>query len=86
MFEEAEDLVDYASFVAFASEQPAALRVASAVSRFRCHLLALRNGQGMDLRATMEAFAVHNGVGGGSGREVLRQAQLDDAILELGFK
>lgn len=88
MFEEAEDMVDYASLVAFASEQPAALRAAAAVSRLRGHLLALRDGKGLDLRATLDAFAVEDdGVGGGRGRgsRVLRLPQLDNALRELGF-
>ncbi|CAM9771974.1 unnamed protein product, partial [Ectocarpus sp. 6 AP-2014] len=85
MFEEAEDMVDYASLVAFAKEQPAARRAASVVSRLRSHLLAVRNGKGLDLRATLEAFAVDDG-GGGGGRRVLRQPQLEDALRELGFK
>lgn len=84
MFEEAEDMVDYASLVAFASEQPAARRAAFVVSRLRSHLLAVRNGKGLDLRATLEAFAVDGGRGGG--RRVLRQPQLEDALRELGFK
>lgn len=82
-------MVDYASLVAFASEQPAALRTASTVSRLRGHLLALRNGKGLDLRATLEAFAVEDGgggnVGGAGGRRVLRQPQLERALHELGF-
>lgn len=86
-------MVDYASLVAFASEQPAALRTVSAVSRLRDHLLALRNGKGLDLRATLEAFTVEDGggivgggsVGGGGGRRVLRLPQLEHALHELGF-
>lgn len=90
-------MVDYASLVAFASEQPAALRTAATVSRLRGHLLALRNGKGIDLRATLEAFAVEDGggngggsggggsVGGAGGRRVLRQPQLERALQELGF-
>ena len=92
MFEEAEDMVDYASLVAFASEQPAALRAASAVSRLRNHLVSLRNSRGIDLRATLEVFAVRDGgggngggAGGGGGRAVLRQPQLEDALRELGL-
>lgn len=88
MFEEAEDMVDYASLVAFASEQPAALRAAAAVSRLRGHLLALRDGKGLNLRATLDAFAVEDdGGGGGRGRgsRVLRLPQLDNALRELGF-
>ncbi|CAM9630579.1 unnamed protein product, partial [Ectocarpus sp. 4 AP-2014] len=84
MFEEAEDMVDYASLVAFAKEQPASRRAASVVSRLRSHLLAVRNGKGLDLRATLEAFAVDDG--GRCGRRVLRQPQLEDALQELGFK
>ncbi|CAM9773902.1 unnamed protein product [Scytosiphon promiscuus] len=45
LFEEAEDAVDYASLVSFASEQPTSLRTARAVSRLRAYLLALRNGK-----------------------------------------
>lgn len=83
MFEEAEDLIDYASLVAFASEQPAALRTESAVSRLRGHLLALRNSKGVDLRAALEAFAAGNtGDRGG----ILSQSQLDSALQELGFR
>lgn len=80
-------MVDYASLVAFASEQPAALRAAAAVSRLRGHLLALRDGKGLDLRATLEAFAVEDGGGGDGGRgwRVLRLPQLDNALRELGF-
>lgn len=80
-------MVDFASLVAFASEQPAALRAAAAVSRLRGHLLALRDGKGLDLRATLEAFAVEDGGGGGGGRgwRVLRLPQLDNALRELGF-
>lgn len=79
-------MVDYESLVAFASEQPVSLRATRAVSRLRGHLLALRNGKGLDLRATLEAFAVGSGgVGGGGGRRVLRQPQLEDALRELGF-
>lgn len=79
-------MVDYASLVGFASEQSAALRAASAVSRLRHHLLALRNGRGIDLRATLEAFAVEEGGGGvRGGRGILRQDQLDAALRELGF-
>jgi len=77
-------MVDYGSLVAFASEQPAALRVAAAVSRLRGHLLALRDGKSLDLRAALEAFAVEDGVGGG-GRRVMRLPQLEDAMRELGF-
>lgn len=83
MFEEAEDMVDYASLVAFASEQPAALRAAAVVSRLRGYLLALKNGKGMDLRATLEAFAIEDD--GGRGCRVLRLPQLDNALRELGF-
>lgn len=82
-------MVDYASLVAFASEQPPALRAAAAVSRLRGHLLALRDGKGLDLRATLEAFAIEDGVGGGGGgsggRRVLRLPQLADALREVGF-
>lgn len=81
-------MVDYASLVLFASEQPAALKAASAVSRLRHHLLALRNGRGIDLRATLEAFAVGDrgrGRDGGGGGGILRQEQLDAALRELGF-
>ena len=88
MFEEAEDMVDYASLVAFASEQPAALRAAAAVSRLRGHLLALRDGKGLDLRATLDAFAIEEDSGGGGrgrGSRVLRLPQLGNALRELGF-
>lgn len=92
MFEEAEDMVDYASLVAFASEQPAALRAASAVSRLRNHLTALRNSKGVDLRATLEVFTVRDGGagnggggGGGGGGRVLLQPQLEEALRELGL-
>lgn len=85
MFEEAEDMVDYASLVAFASEQPAALRAASAVSRLRNHLVALRNSKGIDLRATLEVFSVRDDGGGGGGGRVLRQPQLEEALRELGL-
>lgn len=81
-------MVDYASLVAFASEQPAAQRAASAVSRLRGHLLALRDGKGLDLRAALEAFAVEDDTAGGShgrGPRVLRLPELDNALRELGF-
>ena len=81
-------MVDYASLVTFASEQPAAVKAASAVSRLRNHLVALRNSKGIDLRATLEVFAVGgDGGGGGSvgGGLVLRQPQLEEALQELGF-
>lgn len=80
-------MVDYASLVAFASEQPAAIRAAAVVSRLRGHLLALRDGKGLDLRATLEAFAVEDGGRGGLGRgsRVLRLPQLENALRELGF-
>lgn len=86
LFEEAEDMIDYASVVAFASEQPAARRAVSIVSRLRGHLLALRNGRGLDLRATLKAFAVGDGDGSRSeDGKILRHPQLDDALRELGF-
>lgn len=81
-------MIDYASLVTFASEQPAALMAASAVSRLRCHLLALRNSKGIDLRATLGAFAEGSGGGGGRGDGgacVLRKPQLEDAFRELRF-
>lgn len=83
-------MVDYASLVAFGAEQPASLRAASAVSRLRSYLVALRNGKGLDLRASLEAFAVDGsggggGGGGGGGRRVLRQPQLEEALRELEF-
>eukprot|EP00752_Nemacystus_decipiens_P007715 g6898.t1 len=86
MFEEAEDMVDYASLVAFASEQPTALRAAAAVSRLRGHMLALRDGKGLDLRATLDAFAIGNDDDGRDRTSrVLRLPQLDNALRELGF-
>lgn len=86
LFEEAEDDVDYASLVTFASEQPAALRAASAVSRLRGHLLAVRGGQGrVDLGAILKVFAVGGAEGGGGGG-ILRQAELNAALKELGLE
>lgn len=89
LFEEAEDEVDYASLVTFASEQPAALRAASAVSRLRGHLLAVRRGGGgeggVNFRAILEVFAIGGAEGGGGG-SILRQAELDAALNQLGLE
>lgn len=91
MFEEAEDVIDYASLVVFASEQPAALRTASVTSRLRGYLLAERDGRGVDLRSTLEAFATgsvggstrRGGRGGGGG--IIQQEELSAALQDLGF-